>query len=55
MGKQQRLLCASNNGSALMRAHLELMRSTTEIFWHKLIGYAHRHKVVERVIIDTFN
>ena len=38
-----------------MRAHLELMRSTTEIFWHKLIGYAHRHKVVERVIIDTFN
>ena len=38
-----------------MRTHLKLVRGTSEILRYKLIWYAHRHKVIERVIIDTLN
>ena len=55
MGKQQRLLCASHDGSALMRTHLEFVWSTSKILRHKLVRYAHRHKVVEHIVIDTFH
>ena len=55
MGKQQRLLCTSHDGFTLVRTHLELVGSTSEILRHKLVRYAHRHKVVEHIVIDTLN
>ena len=51
VGEQQRLHRAAHNGLALVWAHLELVGRTSEVFGYEVIGYAHRHIVVETVVI----
>ncbi len=51
MGEQQRLHRAAHNGLTLVWAHLELMGRATEVFGYEVIRDAHRHIVVEAVVI----
>ena len=51
VGEQQRLHRAAHNGLALVGTHLELVGRTSEVFGYEVIGYAHRHIVVETVVI----
>ena len=51
VGEQQRLHGSSHNGLALVGAHLELVGRSSEVFGYEVLGYAHRHIVVEAVVV----
>ena len=55
MGKQQGLHCSSHNRLALVGSHLEFMRCSTEVFRHEIVRDAHRHEIVECVVVDTLD
>ena len=55
MRKHKGLHRTPDDSPALVRSHSELMRSTSKKLRYKLIGYAHRHIVIEHIVIYTFH